>query len=166
MSYVSNGRVPGLKRSIPYYQNYLPVASVDEQYAPVPGWGMSANMAGPRRVGIGSVNGLGYDLSIGTPIGPQKISIPVEKLVTDSLNTAWPQVRTKLMAEVPGILDMAAQKAKEKAINELWPELQPKLRGEVNRAVSEAKVIAVMVGLAVVGSVFVSSAMLKRSLSR
>lgn len=163
MSYVSNGAVPGLKRSIPYYANYLPVASPDEQYAPVPGWGMRANMAGPRRIGIG---GLGYDLPITTPIGTQRISIPVEQLVKDSLNMAWPQVRGKLMAEVPGILDMAASKAKEKAINELWPELQPKLRAEADHAIAQGRTVAVLVGLAVVGSVFVSSALLKRSLSR
>lgn len=161
MSYVNNGAVPGLKRSLPYYKDYAPVAYADEQYAPVPGWGMQRLMAGPRVVGIG---GLGYDLPISTPFGTQTISVPVERLVTDSLNSAWPQVRSKLMAEVPGILDMAASKAKDKAVNELWPEIQPKLRTEVNHAVDEAKQIAVLVGLAVVGSVFVSSALLKQSL--
>lgn len=145
------------------YKTPGPVAYPDERWAPVPGWGMRPEMAGPRVIGIG---GLGYDLPIKTPIGTQTISVPIEAMMTDTINAAWPQVRNKLMAEVPGILDMAVTKARDKAVSDLWPTLQPKLRKEVDYAIMEARTVAVVVGLGVIGSVFLSSALLKRSLSR
>lgn len=37
------------------YWNPGPVAYPDEPYAPVPGWGMRPNMAGPRRIGVGGL---------------------------------------------------------------------------------------------------------------
>ena len=35
------------------YRNPGPVACADEIYAPVPGWGMEPNLAGPRRLAVG-----------------------------------------------------------------------------------------------------------------
>lgn len=40
-----------------YYKTPHPVAYRDEILAPVPGWGMTPNLAGPRIIGIGETDG-------------------------------------------------------------------------------------------------------------
>ena len=59
--------------------------------------------------------GLGYTITIGTPVGDQKIKIPFEDLVkdvaADAVSTAWPIIRDKLYAELPTLINTAMDKA-------------------------------------------------------
>jgi hypothetical protein len=41
-----------------YYKTPQPVAYRDEILAPVPGWGMTPNLAGPRIIGVGDASGM------------------------------------------------------------------------------------------------------------
>jgi hypothetical protein len=57
------------------------------------------------------VEGLGYTLIIGTPVGDQSITIPIEQLANDvanmAINAAWPLAQQKLYAEIPTIAEAA-----------------------------------------------------------
>ena len=72
------------------------------------------------------VNGLGYVLVIGTPIGDQRITIPIEQAMNDIANmaiqAAWPIAQQKLYAEIPAIAEAAMNAAK------------PYFRQEIDRA--------------------------------
>jgi len=110
------------------------------------------------------ISGLGYVITVGLPDilgGPQKISLPVEKLAADAgqmaIDAAWPPLQAKLeaempvligmlKAEVPGLLDQALKQAQTQVVTKLWPALQPKVRAELNYGISEGKKVAYMVG--------------------
>jgi hypothetical protein len=72
------------------------------------------------------VEGLGYTLVIGTPVGDQRITIPIEQLANDvanmAINAAWPLAQQKLYAEIPTIAKAAMDAAK------------PYFRQEIDRA--------------------------------
>ena len=149
MSYIANDN---------YYQNPRPRFYADEKQAPVPGWGVTPNMAGPRRIGVGGYgDGFGYDLTISTPIGKQKFSIPIEKTIDDTsamaVKAAWPPLQKKLEAEFPKLLSMASGEV----VNNLWPQMQPKLRKEVNYAIGQARQTGYIIGGAVVASVWLAA---------
>jgi len=59
---------------------------------------------------------LGYDLVIGTPVGDQTISIPIEQAMNDvanmAMNALWPIAQQKLYAEIPNIMQAAVTAAK------------------------------------------------------
>ena len=72
------------------------------------------------------VEGLGYTITIGTPVGNQKITIPFEEMMNDvanmAINAAWPVAQQKLYAEIPTIAEAAMNAAK------------PYFRAEIDRA--------------------------------
>ncbi|MCP4240256.1 MAG: hypothetical protein GY772_06805 [bacterium] len=59
---------------------------------------------------------LGYTLSIKTPVGTQKVTIPLEQIAksaaTAAMNAAWPVVEQKVMASVPKLLDQVVARGK------------------------------------------------------
>jgi len=150
-----------------YFETPGPVAYPDWSVAPVPGWGMRPEMAGPSRVGVAA---LGYDLVIKTPIGTQKIHVPIEQMAKDAAEMAvdavWPPVKKKLDQALPELLkkglDVALPAAQKAILTELWPKMQPKLRGEVDYAIGRAKTIALFATLGLSGAV-VAAALILRS---
>lgn len=72
--------------------------------------------------------GLGYDFTIGTPVGDMNFSIPIEKLAEDAgmmaLNAAAPLAVNELKKALPDFLLIA----------------QPFLRKEVDNALNKAKI--------------------------
>jgi len=60
---------------------------------------------------------LGYTLHIKTPVGTQKVTIPLEQLASSAanaaMNAAWPVVEKKLLATLPGLLDTVVNRAKK-----------------------------------------------------
>ncbi len=58
----------------------------------------------------------GYNLVIGTPVGDQVISIPIEQAMNDvanmAINAAWPIAQQKLYDEIPSIMQAAVTAAK------------------------------------------------------
>ena len=133
---------------------------------------MSYHMPQRRR----PLSGLGYDIIIGLPQllgGPQKISLPLEKLAHDggqmAIDAAWPPLKDKLEAEmpvlidmlkaqVPGLLDQALKQAQTQVVTKLWPALQPKVRAELDYGISEGKKVAYMVGGGIVLSMILIAA--------
>jgi len=122
-----------------------------------------------------ALTGLGYVITIGLPDvlgGPQKISLPLEKLANDggqmAINAAWPPLKQQLEAEmpvlidmlkaqVPGVLNQALQQAQTQVVTKLWPALQPKVRAELDYGIVQGKNIAAMVGGVIVLSIFASA---------
>ncbi len=128
-----------------------------------------------------SYSGLGYDLVIGTPIGNQKISIPLEAMAqaagTQAANTAWPILQAKINAAVPGLLSQATTagrkaleaeiptvfaEAQDMVVNQLWPKLQPKVRSELDYGVAQGKKIGYTIGAGVVVAIFVAALWVKK----
>jgi hypothetical protein len=84
------------------------------------------------------INGLGYTMTIGTPVGDQKITIPIEQLAKDSaqiaLNAIWPIAMNALKGELPNLMNMA--------VTELKPYLEEekkKIVAEANKLMSSAE---------------------------
>jgi hypothetical protein len=73
------------------YRNPGPIAYRSEPYEPVPGWGITPNMAGSRRIAIG---GFGDAVS---------------DMAGQALAAAWPILQPKLRAELDSAVE-AAQK--------------------------------------------------------
>ena len=67
---------------------------------------------------------LGYDIIIGTPVGNQKISIPIEKIARDAgtmaVAAAWPPIQAKIHAEHEAARKAALKRSKMNAKRE-WP---------------------------------------------
>lgn len=115
-----------------------------------------------------SYQGFGYVLTIGTPIGDQKFSLPIEQLAKDAGNmaiqAAWPPLKAQLEAEMPVLIDKLKaevpgllQTAQNQLVTKTWPALQPKVRAELNYGISEGKKIAFGVGSLIVASIFVAA---------
>jgi hypothetical protein len=123
--------------------------------------------------------GLGYDFTVSLPvIGNETISLPIEKLISDSvpllINAAWPPLQTKIEAEVPVLLAKVQAglpalltTVEQSAMTNLWPQLEPKLLADMQIGINEAeKTIWLTMGLltlAVVGSAFVIVKKMKHS---
>jgi hypothetical protein len=149
-----------------WYRNNPSAWFPGEKRAKLPG-GANSILAGRPVVGIGA---LGYDVTIGTPIGDQTISIPLEKIVADAANmgmkVAIPQVNKALEAEMPNLLKMA----EASVINELWPKIQPKLRNEADRALATGKteirrdltIAVIAIGASILGGIVLATKASKR----
>lgn len=168
MSYVKS---PNFYDTVPPGQVYYP----GSWRAPFPGWGVRPEMAGPRRISVGGLGatGLGYNITVGTPIGNQTFSIPIEKMASDAgqmaIDAAWPPMKAKLEAELPTLISkleaelptvMAA--ANKSVVTNLWPQMQPKLRVEVDYALGEAKKTGMLIGGMVAGAVILSTLYLRK----
>lgn len=113
---------------------------------------------------------LGYDIVIGTPVGNQKISIPLEKMAKDAatmaLDAAWPPLQQKLHAELPNLLSQAQDAAVSAAVNKLWPQMRPKLQVELDSAIdkgsTEAQKIAALLGLGLAATIVLSAMWIKK----
>ena len=90
--------------------------------------------------------GLGWTgtIKMNTPWGTERasISVPIEQAANAAVNAAWPMVEQKTIAMLPGLMDMALNRAGGYVTRELWPKMQPKLRFEVDRAVSKGEIVA------------------------
>lgn len=123
-----------------------------EKHAMLPG-GANPALAGKRTIAIGgipnrrpvlrarprAVNGLGYDFTIGTPLGDQTISIPIEKAVTDATTMAMNTAIPLLKKQMPAFMAEALKAANADIVGTLWPELQPKLQDQIDATVALAK---------------------------
>jgi len=82
------------------------------------------------------LQGLGYDLIIGTPLGDQKITLPLEQMTKDltktAIDAAWPDVQNKINGMMPGLLATAEQQA----VTVILPKVMPKVEAEVNKVVN------------------------------
>jgi len=94
--------------------------------------------------------GLGYDLTVQTPIGKQTITIPLEQVAADgakmAVAAAWPEVQKRVKQDLPGV------------VNDALDEAQPRVRAEADRAVDRATARAALVASAL-GVVVVLSAL-------
>lgn len=171
MSYVKSSH---FYDTVPPGQVYYP----GSWRAPFPGWGVRPVMAGPRRLsvgGLGGGEGFGYNITIGTPVGNQTISVPIEQMANDAgqmaINAAWPPLKTKIEAELPTIISKLESQlptvfaaASKEVVTNLWPQMQPKLRSEVDYALGEAKKTGFLVGGAVVGAILLSTLYLRKQI--
>lgn len=93
---------------------------------------------------------LGYDLVVDTPIGQQKISIPLEQAASDAAKiavaAAWPEVQKRVNEDLPSV------------VNKALDEAQPRVRSEADRAVDLASRRASLIA-AGLGTVVVLSAL-------
>jgi hypothetical protein len=159
MSYLQDGFV--------YYKNPRPVAYREEKHAPVPGWGVQPMMAGPpwlgyggiggygdeRLAGDGGIYGLGTEFTIGTPIGNQKIDVPIDKMASAAVSSAYPKIE-------------------ERIINELVPKMapglmaafEPKIKQQVNVAITQAKAYAAAEEKKAIGWAMVAGAVIVGSI--
>lgn len=123
------------------------------------------------------LQGLGYVITIGTPIGDQRISIPLEQMTHDAgqmaIDAAWPPMKEKLeaempvlidklKAEVPGLLQTALTAAQTQVVTKMWPALQPKVRAELDYGLTEGKKVAWMVGGAVILAVIMAAGVTRK----
>lgn len=84
--------------------------------------------------------GLGISYPIKLPVvGTQNIDVPVDKMSQDAINAAWPVLKARLDAELPGIIKKAA----------------PAAMGQVKTQVMIA-------GAVIVGAVFVAALWIKK----
>lgn len=120
------------------YHNVSPIAYPDEQFVPVPGWGMRPELAGSRVIAVG---GLGTDIPITTPIGTTSVSIPIDQIVSNAIDAAWPAIKIKLDAETDSILIKA----------------QPKLRTEIDRGLGEARTTGYTLAFILVAAIAASA---------
>lgn len=118
------------------YKNYHPIAYYDEQFVPVPGWGMQPLLAGNPVIAIG---GLGLDIPIKTPLGTQNVSIAIEPIANAVVAAAWPALQQKIEAEVI-----------------------PRMRTEISAAGKEAKQTSYVLGAVVVAAIFASAWWVKK----
>ena len=117
---------------------------------------------------------LGYTLVINTPVGSQKIEIPLKQLAAkatdEALAVAWPKVEAKVMSALPKVLDAAAQRVKfevpalvDTAVNRFKPKLheeEQKLSKQIDvkaaqvldEATTRAIVVAGALSVVVIGS--------------
>lgn len=111
---------------------------------------------------VGQINGLGYTMTIGTPVGDQKITIPIEQLARDSaqiaLNAIWPIAMDALKSELPNLMNMAVtelkpylEEEKKKVVeqaNKLMSSAETKVQTQVKKTTN---VVGMLVGLLIVG---------------
>ena len=107
-----------------YYRN--PPITYDDIGAPVPGWGANPLLAGPKMVGVGGYDGLGYyvDIPVTTPFKNFSVgfNIPLEDMATNAANAAAPPLQKALMDALPGILSQA-QAAGQAALQAQLPNI-------------------------------------------
>jgi hypothetical protein len=94
----------------------------------------------------GLYSGLGTDITIGTPVGNQTISVPMDVLAQAAVTAAWPAIQQNLEAEFPKLLDQA----------------QPMVQDAVQTAVTNAKKSEYYIGAAIVLSVFAAAWWVKK----
>jgi hypothetical protein len=120
-----------------------------------------------------SVRGLGYTMTIDTPIGPQKVTVPIEKAASDAADLAMGVIKKKAipLAEqaIPGMLKSAMptiqkevlpplfKAAEAELTTKIWPEFQPKIRAEIDYAMGKATTLGLLVGGIVAGSIALST---------
>ena len=87
---------------------------------------------------------LGYTLYIKTPVGTQKVTIPLEKLASSAadaaMSAAWPVVEKKLLATLPGLLDTVVNRAKNELpvfMDIAFARAKPPLHEEEQRLMKE-----------------------------
>lgn len=163
MSYLQDGFV--------YYRNPRPVAYREEKHAPVPGWGVEPMMAGPpwlgyggiggygdeRLAGEGGIYGLGTEFTVGTPIGNQKIDVPIDKMATAAVNSAYPKIEARVVNElIPKMIPKMAPG--------LMAALQPKIQQQVNAAMAQAKTYAAAEEKKAIGWAMVAGAVIVGSI--
>jgi hypothetical protein len=92
------------------------------------------------------VRGLGWTgtISMKTPWGTERASlnVPIEQAANAAMNAVWPIAEQKMVAMLPGLMDMALKRAGGYVTGDLWPQMRPLLRKEVDRAVLRGEVVA------------------------
>lgn len=62
--------------------------------------------------------GLNYPVTLPV-VGVQNINVPVDKMAQDAVNAAWPVLKSRLDAELPGIIAKSAPAAMGQLRNQL-----------------------------------------------
>lgn len=92
------------------------------------------------------VRGLGWTgtMTMKTPWGTEKasITVPIEQAADAAMNAVWPIAERKMVAMLPGLMDMALKKAGGYVTGDLWPKMKPLMQGEVDVAIRKGEVVA------------------------
>jgi hypothetical protein len=87
---------------------------------------------------------LGYTLNIKTPVGTQKVTIPLEQLASSAahaaMNAAWPAVEQKVLSSVPALLDTVVSRAKKELpvfMDTAFARAKPPLHQEEQKLMKE-----------------------------
>jgi hypothetical protein len=150
-----------------YYRTPRPVAQRDEQFAPVPGWGMDPRLAGPPWLGYGSSGIGGYGLgdeqlalgatfTIGTPLGNQKVDVPIDKMADAVVASAYPDLEKKMLTELVPKMVPAMIK---------HPAVQSQIAAAQAQA-EAAKKQAVIGAVLILGSIWAAAWWIKKSKGR
>jgi hypothetical protein len=92
--------------------------------------------------------GLGYILTIDTPLGKQKVDVDVEGMTDAAIERAWPQLLTKAYTELPNLVAQAGNEA----MVTIWPKVQTKVRAEGQTMMDQGiKRLWLVAGVVVVG---------------
>jgi hypothetical protein len=124
------------------YRNNWDIADWDERHAPVPGWGMNPNLAGPKRVGIGGYEGFGLSfpvtVNLGSPFGSRTVSVdvPIEDAARQAIAQIWPEIQQRLKGELPGVI----AQAQDALLKQVLPQVQDALlKQAVPNAIAQAQ---------------------------
>ncbi len=117
-----------------FYANPGPVMYADEQQAPVPGWGLRPEMAGPSRVGVG---GLGQGcVWIPEPWGGARVCRPSARpaLSAAALAALGYDVPISVMGQKTTLhigIEGAVKEMAQDAAAAAWPPIKKKVEAEM-----------------------------------
>lgn len=122
---------------------------------------------------------LGYDLVIDmpAPLPAAHINVPLEKMAADAVNAAWPSLQTKIEAEIPHLVTVAAAQiptllpeimktAESQLLTTFLPQVQPKIQAQVDAVMSKAVGYGIVGGLVLVASQWAAARWIKGGGSR